>query len=821
MAVVSGTTEVRNLDSWEFSADGSLNWETIRLPHDAMILEQRRPDVEGGAEVAYFPGGSYVYRTTWQADEEPAAFAALRFEGVQGEATVSVNGEPVGSIRSGYTEFQLPIEDRIVWGAANEIVVEVDNSLQPASRWYPGSGLYRPVSLILRPAVHFVRDGLRLRTLETAQDVATVEVHYELSDQSLTAVVVVELLDGGLVVASGEALGGVGTITMSVPRPSLWTADNPYLYGLTARIQSGDVVLDERRERVGLRTISVDSRKGLQINGGTVLLRGACIHHDNGILGAATHRAAEYRRIRLLKKAGFNAVRSAHNPMSRHLLDACDELGMYVLDELADYWVVSKSRHDFAGRFRQTWAQDADAMVEKDRNRPSVIMYAAGNEIPETAKPEGITLTREITEYLHRLDPDRPVTLAINLFLNTLVSLDKSPYKETSSTEGESSMAGSTEANVMINQIGRMMDVVSKLPRADKASREAFAEVDVAGYNYGLGRYKKDLRAYPDRVILGSETLPGDVARAWHLVEENTAVIGDFVWAGWEYLGEAGVAVWVPGKRAGLSKPYPHILAGPGMFDLTGQPDITLRLAQAAWGHLNAPAIGVRPLDRSGVPMVRSAWRATDAVESWSWQGCDGRKAAIEVYSGDDHVVLYINGRRVGRRRAGRRRGYVARFSAPYEPGNLTAVGYRRGIEVSRTTLRSATGPLELRMVSETDRITVDGNDLIFSEIAITDNSGSVEMLADEQIHLDVTGPGELVGFGTAAPAPTESFNRNTCTTFRGRALAVIRPTGGEGTITITAQAQVAGSATSVVQVAAPAADTALQPVPLTGAAST
>ncbi|QHC60608.1 DUF4982 domain-containing protein [Rathayibacter sp. VKM Ac-2760] len=796
MTAAARSTEHRALDQWEFQAEGATEWRSIRLPHDAMISETRTPDAPGGPDTAYFPGGRYVYRTVWNADETSSPFVGLRFEGVQGDATVSVNGQLVGTVRSGYVEFELPVEHTIVWGAENEIVVVVDNEKQPASRWYPGSGLYRSVHLVLRPAIHIAPDGLRVRTLAFSPSSATVEVACLLENADDRVRVDIDLLDGDMVVASGSATGSQATVTLSVPDPKGWSADTPFLYDLAARVEIDGETVDSRHERVGLRTLSVDARQGLRINGETVKLRGACIHHDNGVLGAATHRAAEYRRVRKLKAAGFNAIRSAHNPMSRHLLDACDELGMYVLDELADYWIVSKTKHDFAWRFRDTWREDADRLVEKDRNRPSVVMYAAGNEIPETAKPEGVALTREITAYLHRLDPDRPVTVATNLFLNLMVSLDKSPYKEDSGAE--TSMAGSTEANVMINQIGRMMDIASRLPKADKASREAFAEVDIAGYNYGIGRYRHDVRAYPDRVILGSETLPSDVPRAWELVKKHPAIIGDFVWAGWEYLGEAGVAVWVPGKKAGLSKPYPYLIAGPGMFDLIGQPDITLRVAQAAWGVLDAPAIGVRPLDRSGTPMVRSAWRRTDAVESWSWRGCEGRTAEIEVYSIADEIELLLNGRRIGRRRV-RRGRFVAAFTTDYEPGTLTAVAYRNGTEVSRSTLRTAAANVGVRIETDSTRIEAAGDDLVFAEITLADENGIVEMLVDEPVAVTVTGPGELIGLGTAAPATAEDFTASRRTTFRGRALAVVRPTGEPGTITITAQAQTRGRAERTV----------------------
>ncbi|MFE8916334.1 glycoside hydrolase family 2 TIM barrel-domain containing protein [Streptomyces globisporus] len=792
-----GTMEVP-LATWEFQRASSVDSTEVRLPHDAMIGERRGPSSPGGADAGWFFGGTYQYRTTWTAGSDDGLLVGLRFEGVQGDADVYVNERFIGRIRGGYTERELSFQDAVKWGADNDIRVEVDNSHQPNSRWYSGSGLYRPVHVVLRPPIHFTSDGLRLRTLSLGAD-AHVQVAYEVTNPSSeTLSVTTELWDGDVVAASATGHSDAGVTTMNVARPMPWSADAPHRYRLIARIERGGAVVDERQEWVGLRTVEVDAQQGLRINGQPVLLRGACIHHDNGILGAATHRSAEFRRVRILKEAGFNAVRSAHNPMSRHLLDACDELGMYVVDEFADYWFVKKTAYDHADRFRDTWRQDAAALIGKDRNRPSVVMYAIGNEIPETATPEGVELAREITDHFHAADPDRPVTVAVNIFLNVLVSLGASPYKSgkaagPTTDAQQTSMAGSTEANRMVNQIGRMMNLVSRLRRADKASRDVFGVVDVAGYNYGLARYRQDVKAYPNRVILGTETLPGDVARAWSLVEAHPAVIGDFVWAGWEYLGEAGVGVWVPGKRAGLSKPYPYVIAGPGMIDLSGRPDTSLRLAQAAWGTLTAPAIAVRPVDRSGQPVVRSAWRSTDAVESWSWRGCEGRAAEIEIYSADEEVELLLNGRSLGRRKAGARHRFRAQFRTPYEPGELAAVGYRDGTVVSRSTVRSASGPLGLRLSAER-RILV-GDDLAFVTVAVTDADGVVEMLADDQVTLEVSGPAELIAFGTAAPATEESFVAATHTTYRGRALAVLRPSGEFGAIRLLARSAVHGEA--------------------------
>ena len=750
---LSPANTVVALDVWEFRRAGDLtDYRSVSVPHDAMLSATRGPAAPGGADTAWFFGGDYEYRTVWAPRPElRGRDLALLFEGVQGDATVSVNGTPLGTVRSGYTEVELALNDHLVWDGPNEIFVRVAHTAQPAERWYPGSGLYRPVHIIARPALRLAPDGVRVRTRALTSLRADVDVDVQVNTATPGVTVTATLLADGTPVATGALDGTHGTIALRVQHPRAWSDEHPYLYDLVVDVYRDGSAVATHSERVGLRTIAVDAKAGLRINGRTVLLRGACIHHDNGLLGAATHRAAEFRRIRLLKDAGFNAIRSAHHPMGRHLLDACDELGMYVLDEFADFWFVKKTAHDHSGRFLQTWREDAVAMIAKDRNRPSVVMYAIGNEIPETATPEGVALAREIADHFRAADPDRPVTVAINLFVNAMVALNASPYKERE--DDQKSMAGSTEANAMVNHIGKMMHFVARLPIADKASKDAFATVDVAGYNYGLARYRKDTHKYPDRVILGTETLPGDVAWAWDQVQKYPAVIGDFVWTGWEYLGEVGVSVWVPGKRAGLSKPYPYVISGPGMFDLTGRPDASLRLAQAAWGRLDKPVIAVRPLDRSGAPYVKSAWRVTDAVESWSWRGSDGKTADIEVYSTEEEVELVVNGRSLGRKRAGKRARYLTRFRIPYEPGTLVAIGYRAGSPTSRTVLRSAKPELTVAASPESERLTADGADLAFVHIALCDSTGEVEMLVEDRIDVEVTGPAVLIGFGTAAPA--------------------------------------------------------------------
>ncbi|MEV0366805.1 glycoside hydrolase family 2 TIM barrel-domain containing protein [Nocardia fusca] len=793
----TGTVE---LSDWLFSRDSGVTEIPVRLPHDAMIGARRSATAPGGADTGWFTGGRYTYRTVWSPGggvRNRRVF--LRFEGVQGDAELFVNEQSIATIRSGYGDSVHELTEFVADGSI-EIRVEIDDRAHPRSRWYPGAGLFRPVRLLLIPPVHLTSDGVRVCTRGVDAGAAKVDVMVDLHNPAAHVLTVsARLLAGDEVVAAGWLeTRSAGTISLTVPGARLWSAEDPHRYRCVVEVTGDGEIVDRRQEYVGLRTVSVDPRRGLCINGEPVLLRGACIHHDHGVLGAAGHRAAEFRRVRRLKQAGFNALRSAHNPASRDLLDACDEIGMYLLDELTDHWTVSKTAYDRTDRFGRTWREDAERMIAKNRNRPSVILTSIGNEIPEHGTTKGDQLTAEIAAFVRELDPERPVTAGVNLFLSVLASMHSGPYRERSEHrsggEGAVPGPGSTLANVLMNKLGVMFDLVARTPRAGRVTQDVFRHLDVAGYNYALGRYRRDVRNHPDRVVLGTETLPGDVARAWHLVRTIPAVIGDFVWTGWDYLGESGVGVWVPDRRfAPLAKPYPYLTAGPGMFDITGHPDTSLRLAQAAWGELRAPAIAVRPLDLAGRHVARVSWRSTDAVESWSWQGCSGRAAAIEVYSSDEEVELILNGRSLGRRRPNR---CVARFRTAYEPGTLVAVGYVGGRETGRSELRSAAGDLTLQVVPESRKLFADSADLAFVVVQVADTDGVVEMLADTDITLEVEGPAELLGFGSADPAPTGSYVDTTHRTYRGRALAVLRSTGGIGTVRIIARSGEYRSAT-------------------------
>lgn len=791
-------------DHWTFHPADDRVGTAVRLPHDAMIGETRSADAGTGNHGGYFPGGRYVYRRQWTAPRDAGDRRyRLRFEGVYGDTRVLAGGREIARSQSPYREFTAPL-DGISAGTSVLIEVDVDNSHVPGSRWYTGSGIYRPVWLESVSPVEFSRDGVHVLTHAIGAGAdgneALVDVVVQLDgDVPDGATVSAELSDSGRIAASGDTVAASGTaeLRLTVPDARLWSADHPNLYDLNVRVHADGTVLAERHERTGLRTLDVDARRGLRINGQPVLLRGTAVHHDNGPLGAATFAAAERRRAKLLKDAGYNAIRSAHNPLSRAFLDACDELGLYVMDELTDVWFRPKTPHDESSRFRAEWPIDAADMITKDRNRPSVIMYSIGNEIAESATAAGVEVARDIQAYFAEHDPTRPTTIAVNPLLAMMAS--RSGQKdEAGELPPERKPATSTAANQAAAKMGRLMVLASTLPAADRATRDVFSVVDIAGYNYGYASYKGARRRYPDRVIVGTESMPGDLPAIWKRVTSVPGVIGDFSWTGWDYLGEVGLGYWSYGsEQGGIAKPYPGVLAGCGVFDITGTPGAALMLAQAVWGITDDPGVAVRPVDRASERPNKTPWLASDAVASWSWHRCTGT-TEVEVYSAHDRVELVLNGRSLGRRRAGAAAGFVARFRVPYEAGELVAIAYQAGREVGRTALRTA-NDLRLQLRAESNRLS-GPDDLAFVWVELADDDGTVDFATEDEVTVTVTGAGTLVALASAAPETTGTFTDAVHHTHRGRALAIVRGGDTDGPTTVRATSTGHGEAVLTLQ---------------------
>lgn len=774
---------------------------SVDLPHDAMIHETRRPDTSNGPNSGHFPGGLYTYRKRFVAPEEWQAHrVSVFFEGIYHRSQILLNGQVVGGRPSGYAEFHVDLNSQLKFGDENELVVIADTAGEPNSRWYSGSGIYRKVWLDVEKLVRLARDAVSFSTVavnDSAQ--VRVQTHVELDellpDAGLT--VSIELRAGARVVAQGsqsiaQQVGKAAQIfDLTVAAPQLWSSDSPHLYDLVVTLRAGDQLLDERRVRVGIRTIELDPARGLRINGVETKLRGACIHHDHGVLGAATFRAAEFRRARLLKDAGFNSIRAGHAPVSRDCLDACDAVGLYLIDELTDIWFVAKTPHDYAQDFKQWWREDLRSMIDKDRNHASVIMYSIGNENGESALPEGVAVGREMADLCRELDPTRTVTAGINPTVSSLAKLGVNTFDavatdaknaakkkaKPSSKPKKESAVGSAFFNMVMTKVGSIMNSVGALGFADRAVAAFGDSLDVVGYNYGAGAYKKTTKRHPGWVILGTESLPPDIAKNWRLVESLPHLIGDFMWTGWDHLGEAGLQGWAHGAGSVPSmKPYPFVLSGGGALDLSGAPTAIAYLAQAAWKLDRVPQIVVRPLDVVGKPFTRSPWRPTDAIAAWTWPGYEGVKTEVLVYSSAPFVELQLNGVVIGKKPTDHDKGCTAQFTVAYQAGALVARALdATGKEISRHELTTALPKARLELRIDQKTLRADGQDLGFIEILITDDNGIVLPLNAVELRATVRGAARLQGLGSANPEHTESYTDDICTTYYGSALAVIR----------------------------------------------
>lgn len=753
-----------------FTQNWICNGNPVTLPHDAQISEKRSPNVSDGGH-GYFPGGIYTYEKTFTAPTEWADKKVLiEFEGVYKNCTVSLNGKEIGGHRYGYTGFTLPLE-HLNFGGENTLTVVADNSQIPNSRWYTGSGIYRPVWLHVGGEQRVEYRGVKITTLSI--DPAIIRV-----DVDATANAKVEILDGETIVASGTP----GEFT--IPQAKLWSDETPNLY--SCRVTVGNDVVEEK---FGIRKITW-SPKGLFINGKETLLRGGCVHHDNGVVGAATYDESEWRRVRILKEAGFNAIRSSHNPCSRAMLEACDHYGMYMMDESFDMWYNRKTKNDYGLDFETYWAEDTTEMVEKDYNHPSVILYSIGNEVAEPTQAKGLEYGKKQVELIHRLDPTRPVTCGLNLMVMSRAAKGQGIYQDGEQKTGNGQQQqqqnddkvknGSLAFNIMASFVGSGMNKGGNSPKVDALATPMIDALDIAGYNYGSGRYPLEAKQHPERIIVGSETFPQDIYRNWEQVKKLPYLLGDFMWTSWDYLGEAGLGAWSYTGGMPFNRPYPWVLAGAGVIDICGTPDGSCRYASTVWGLEKAPRIAVKPVNHPGIRVSKSVWRGTNAIESWAWGNCTGNKAEIEVYSDAHAVELLLGSKSLGKKKI---KECKAIFKTKYAPETLTAVAYSAdGKETGRSSLSPAKGSLKLQVKPEESH-----SDIVYIPVEIVGENGVVESNADQKLTVTVKG-GELLGFGSGNPCHEEEYHTGTFTSYYGRALAVVRKISETMSVTVNAE---------------------------------
>ena len=751
--------------------------KTVTLPHDAMLAEPRTALSAGGTNTGWYEGYDYEYRRTLTVPENTLADThILEFEGVYHNAEVWLNGQKAAFRPYGYTNFYVDCAPYLHAGE-NELRVIARNADQPNSRWYSGAGLYRPVQLWTAGDKHILLNGVRIRTVSL--EPAVVEIRVRTSAPGT-----VQLMVEGLPTVRKES-DGEAVFTLTIDNARLWTPETPNLY--RCRVQFAD---DEAVETFGVRTVSW-GKNGFTLNGERVIIQGACIHHDNGLLGAVCDPDAVARKVRLLKETGYNAIRSAHNPCSKALLAECDRQGMLVMDEYIDHWYIHKTEYDYVPYFAEWWRQDLTDMVEKDYNHPCVVLYSTGNEVSETAQKRGIALTKEMTDFLHGLDNSRPVTCGVNIFFNFLSSIgfgvysDEKAKKEAEKAEKakakgkavKKKSVGSKFFNDLAGLLGdEFMKRGATLHGCDVKTRDAFANMDIAGYNYGIYRYKHDLKKYPQRLILGSETFCNDAYRFRELAKAEPRLVGDFVWAGMDYLGEVMVGSWEYEDYAkNFDGGLGWVSAGSGRIDLTGKPLGEALYTRVALEKDNGPYIAVCPVNHTGDRHSPSAWKMTNAMPSWSWTGCEGQKASIEVYARAARVELWLNGRIIGRKAL--KNDCFAKFSVTYEPGKLEAVSYdARGCELGRCTLTTA--GQQTQITAGPEQSSVQAGHLCYIRLRYTDEKGITKPLARGNIKVEVDG-GTLVGLGNACPYHECSYLDCVADTYYGEALAIVR--AGEG----------------------------------------
>lgn len=767
----AGRQEVLFDQGWRFhrgAAEGAeapffddSGWRAVDLPHDWSIEDLPGMDspfdrnatsqVSGGFTV----GGTGWYRKSFTLpSDQKDRRVIIQFDGAYMDATVWLNGNSLGTHPYGYTPFWFDVTQGASFAATNVLAVKISNAGKN-SRWYSGSGLYRHVWLKILDPVHVAQEGIHLATPQISPAAAKIRVQMELANQGQSAARI--HLVNRIVSSRGEevardqteeliATNGSTEVTqeLTVHNPVLWSVEQPVLYTNITEISRDGRLADRMTTPFGIRQISFDTEKGVCLNGRPLKLLGGCLHGDNGPLGAKSYDRAEERKVQILKASGFNAVRCAHNPPASAFLDACDRLGILVLDEAFDMWDMGKNPDDYHLYFRGSWRNDLQNMIERDRNHPSVILWSIGNEIPGKETPPVVATAKCLSEFVRQLDPTRPVTAAVN-GLNS----DKDPY---------------------------------------------FATLDVAGYNYAVGGdhgihdiYSVDHQQVPGRIMVCTESYPLETFASWMAVLDHPYVIGDFVWTGWDYLGEASI-----GWRGYDQFPdfFPWNLAYCGDIDTCGwrRPQSFYRETLWKQDQLSLFVQSPEPSFPENPRRVSwSKWHFADLRADWNWETNWEKPMQVTVFSSCQEAELFLNGKSLGRKPTNRSAEFQAVWPVPYAPGALEAVGYDAGQKVATAALRTAGAPDRIRLTADRDQLHATGEDLSYITVELVDAQGVVNPNADNQVRFEIDGPGTIVGVGNANPVSLESCQRLERKCWRGRCLVIVKACDQPGQIILRA----------------------------------
>ena len=755
----------------ELNKAKAVSWRQVQLPHDWSIEDlpgTNSPftkDSDDVYDTGYTLGGTGWYKKTITLPENANPTSAiLLFDGVYMDSSVYVNGKLVNKHFYGYTAFWLDIGEYLNWAAENTLLVKVNNP-HKNSRWYSGSGIYRTVSLTFKPTTHIATWGTKVTTPIVSAQKAQIHVSTKLTVQSPTQPSSNELTltndifspDNQLVQSTSQTVTSDNNNPaqeLELAQPQLWTPQTPALYRLKQTLTSKGKIIDQTETTFGIRSVALDPKRGFLLNDQVVLLKGMNLHHDHYMLGAAAYKTAEQRRVKRILDAGYNAVRASHNPPSKVFLQAADEQGLLIINEVFDSWNRKKWDHinDYSKRFTNDWKKDLTLFIERDYNHPSVIMWSMGNEIPEQTEALGATTAKMLTDHVKTLDTSRPTTVGAN-------------------TSG-------------------------------KIADPYFQPFDAAGYNYQEFNYLPDHQRSPNRIMYGSETYSYRAFEYWQYVKEHPFVIGDFVWTGWDYLGEASIG-WA-GYGAGWKGigGYPWNLAYCGEIDVLGYKRPAAYYRDVLWQTgKNKLSVFVKSPYPSFAPQPDTSrylyWVQEDIHPSWNWAGYEGQSVQVVVFSAYPEVELLLNGKSIGKQPVSEQTEYKARFEVPYQSGELTVVGYENGKAVEQNSLYTTTEPKHIKLTAETTEVQADGQSLVYitAELLGGNNRKIYHTEQDLELTFQVSGAGNLIGIGNGNPVSVESFQRNKRKTFNGRLVAVIRSNRNEtGVINVTVTAENSGN---------------------------
>ena len=727
---------------WQFTKNGkTIN---VDLPHDWDIFEgpnsgQGATGTGGG----WFDAGKGEYRKEFRVEnrEWRDQLVKLHFEGVYQKAEVFVNGQKAGQHHYGYTPFTVDVTKFLFKDKRkNEVTVKVDNSEQPNCRWYSGSGIYRHVWFETMPALHIAENGVFVTTQEVTANKAKVQVEVTVQNESNNdqqGIVEVEGQQQEVSLKAGESKAV--TFTYIINNPKLWSPDAPYLYEVHTKLSSNlSSLTSHHSTKYGIRTFSFDAENGFMLNGQKVLINGACVHHDDGVLGAHAFDDAEIRKVRQMKEAGFNLIRTSHNPTTRAFLDACDSIGMLVIDEAFDGWRTQKNPYDYSTVIDSCFRQDIHAMVMRDRNHPSIISWSIGNEVIERKDIRVIYTARQMKQAILELDSTRPVTEA-------LCAWDR-----------------------------------------DWEIYDPHAEVlDVVGYNYMIFKHASDHQRDPKRVIWQTESYPRDAFRNWAVVNDFPYVVGDIVWTGLDYLGESSIGrTYYKGEREGeswIEGGHPEWHGAPcGDVDITGWRKPISHYREMLWNDDTPLYMAVKEPDGYHGEIKMTMWSVWPTWESWTWPGWEGKPIEIEVYTRQPEVKLYLDDQLIGTKQVSRDTEFKAVFSVPYQAGTLRAEAGGESV-----TLKTAGEPARLRLTPDRTVMTADGQSLTFVTVEVLDKQGTPVPEAAIACEATVKGAGTLLAFASADLKDTEPYTSPRVKTWKGRALLVVRSTQKGGSVNV------------------------------------